>query len=127
MMNSDDPVTGEIQTIGGGAGAPDEQTLRRRAHELARIDGRTEPNERDFAEAAEELRTTGSIMEAPEAGELENLTAWDTPLDASGHQSPEAGPDDESTLGEKLVEEGIEEADHDRRVSASDEMEREES
>jgi hypothetical protein len=129
MMNEPDSLNegGEIRTIGGGGGTPDEETLQRRAAELARIDGRADPNERDFALAAEELRTTGSIAEAPEAGGLENLTSWDTPLDARGHQSAERAPDDESILGEKLVEEGIEEADHDRRVSASEEMEEEDA
>jgi hypothetical protein len=125
MMNEPDDLNeaaaGQLRTIGGAAGTPDMETLQRRARELARIDGRTEPNERDFAEAAEELRTTGSIVEAPEGGTLDKLTSWDTPLDATGHQSAEAGPDDESVIGEKLVEEGIEEAEHDRRVSASEE------
>ena len=111
----------QLRTIGGAAGTPDVQTLQRRARELARIDGRTEPNERDFAQAAEELRTTGSIVEAPEGDGLDKLTSWDTPLDATGRQSAETGPDDESMIGEKLVEEGIEEADHDRRVRASEE------
>ena len=126
-MNSDDSTDRtEIRTIGGGGGVPDEETLRQRAAELARIDGRTEPNAGDFAQAAEELRTTGAIAAAPEAAGLENLTVWDTPLGAAGYQAREAGLEDDSTLGEKLVEEGIEEADHDRRVSASAEMEAEE-
>jgi hypothetical protein len=129
MMNNeaDDLTEGEIRTIGGAAATPDEESLQRRANELARIDGRSEPNARDFAQAAEELRTTGVIAEAPEAGELENLTAWDTPLDARGHQATEAALDDEAIVGEKLVEEGIEEADHDRRVSAVEEAENEEA
>ncbi|HEX5176179.1 MAG TPA: hypothetical protein VFV83_04065 [Chthoniobacteraceae bacterium] len=133
MMNElDDLNDGDagkpLRTIGGAAGTPDVETLQRRAHELARIDGRIEPNERDFAQAAEELRTTGSIVEAPESGaSLDKLTTWDTPLDASGHQSTEAGPDDESVIGEKLVEEGIEEAEHDRRVSASEETDDEDA
>jgi hypothetical protein len=117
----------EANSIGGGAGAPDEATMVKRALELARMDGRTEPGENDYARAREELRTTGSLPSAPEAGgELENLTTWDTPLDAAGHQSPVRAPDDEANIAEKLVEEGIEEADHHQRVRAGEAMERDE-
>ena len=116
MMNADE-TKGNM--IGSGAQAvPDEETLARRAEELARMDGRNEADARDFAQARQELTTTGSLPAAPEAGELEDLTAWDTPLNAAGSQRSEQGPEDESNIAEKLVEEGIEEADHDRRLSA---------
>ena len=117
LMNADET---KRNTGGGGQAAPDVETLVRRAEELARIDGRTEPHARDFIEARQELTTTGSITAAPEAGELENLTAWDTPLKARGTHRSEHGTEDESNIAEKLVEEGVEEADHDQRLSAAD-------
>jgi hypothetical protein len=125
-MKSHDSTFKQRHERGGGAAAPDEVTLQERAQELAEIDGRKEPNKKDFTEARVELLTTGSAPAAPEAGELENLTAWDTPLTAAGGQAPECGPDDEANVGQKLVEEGLEEADHDQRLSVSEAMNEEE-
>lgn len=119
-MKSNEPTAGVGRESEAGIGRPDEATLIQRAQELARIDGREEANERDFASAREDLVTTGAMPSSPEAGHLENLTAWDTPLSAAGGQAPERELDDEANLGAKLVEEGIEEADHDRRVAASE-------
>jgi hypothetical protein len=119
-MKPNDSTFQQRHERGGGGAAPDEATLQERAEELAEIEGREDPNEKDFSEARAELLTTGSAPSAPEAGELENLTAWDTPLTAAGGQVPECGPDDEANIGEKLVEEGLEEADHDRRLSVSE-------
>ena len=116
-MNADEI---KRNTHGGGRGVPDVETLVRRAEELARIDGRTEPNARDFIQARQELTTIGSVTASPEAGELENLTAWDTPLKAAGTQIAAHSSEDESRIAEKLTEEGIEEADHDQRLNATD-------
>ena len=127
LMKSNDSTFQQRHERGGGAAVPDETTLRERAQELAEIEGREEPNEKDFSEARIELLTIGSAPAAPEAGELENLTAWDTPLTAAGGQAPERAPDDEANIGEKLVEEGLEEADHDRRLSVSEVMREEET
>ena len=121
-MKSHDSTFKQRHERGGGAATPDEVTLQERAQELAEIDGREEPNKKDFTEARAELLTTGSAPAAPEAGELENMTAWDTPLTAAGGQAPECGPDDEANVAQKLVEEGLEEADHDQRLSVSEAM-----
>jgi hypothetical protein len=125
-MKSHDSTFKKRHERGGGAAAPDEVTLDERARELAEIDGREEPNKKDFTDARAELLTTGSAPAAPEAGELESLTAWDTPLTAAGGQAPEFTPDDETSIAQKLVEEGLEEADHDRRLTASETMNEEE-
>ena len=69
-------------------------------------------NEKDYAAAHQDLVTTGAMPIAPEAGGLEDLTSWDTPLRASGAEVPAREADDEANIAEKLVEEGIEEADH---------------
>ena len=125
-MNRENPNQREPDTSGVGFGNPDEPTLIARATELARIEGRTAPNEKDFAQARQDLITTGSMPVAPEAGELEKLTTWDTPPEAAGRQAPETGPEDEANIGQQLVEEGVEEADHDLRVSTSEALEDEE-
>ena len=125
-MKSHDSTFKQRHERGGGSAAPDEVTLQERAEELAEIDGREEPNKKDFTDARAELLTTGSAPAAPEAGALENLTAWDTPLTAAGAQAPKFGSDEETNIAQKLVEEGLEEADHDRRLTASEAMNEEE-
>ena len=122
-MNTKDS-TGEH--VIGGIAMPDETTLYERARDLARIEGRDEPNANDFQQARKDVLTIGSAPVAPEAGELENLTTWDTPLTAAGRAVPERVLDDETTFAEKLVEEGVDEADHEARLRASEEMNEEE-
>jgi len=72
------------------------------------------------------LLTIVSAPVAPEVGELENHTVWDTPLTAAGRAVPERVLEDETMVAEKLVEEGVEEADHEARLRASEEMNDEE-
>jgi hypothetical protein len=50
----------------------------------------------------------------------EKLTEWDEPPTAKGTAAPTVGPDDEATLGQQLVKEGVEEADRDQRIAAAD-------
>lgn len=120
-MNDENSTEREPETRGAGFGNPDEPTLIERAAELARIEGRSGPNEKDYEQARQDLATTGSMPEPPEApGELEALTSWDTPLESSGRKVGETGPEDEANIGQQLVEEGIEEADHDLRLSTSE-------
>ena len=61
-MNADEI---EQNTHGGGRAVPDVETLVRRAEELARIDGRREPNARDFILARQELTTTAPLRPRP--------------------------------------------------------------
>lgn len=124
-MNSENSNQRDPETRGAGFGNPDEPTVIERAAELARIEGRTEANQKDYEQARQDLITTGSMPVSPEAGELEALTSWDTPPESTGRKAPETGGEDEANIGQLLVEEGIEEADHDLRVSTSEELNKE--
>jgi hypothetical protein len=63
----------------------------------------------------------------PEAAEpeIDALVSWDEPIDASGRRAIRLPDADEATIAEQLVEEGVEEADHQRRVSAVNQQDRE--
>lgn len=101
------------------------ETIEQRAYELARIEGRTEPNEADLEAAREDLTTLGQRVAAPEAADsdTEDLVTWDESPDATGVHAERVLPEDEINPSQTLMEEGMEEADHDQRVSAAEETE----
>lgn len=114
----------KIEIGGEGRGLVDASMIEERAAQLAKIEGRHSFNDKDLAEARAEMLGSELIPPPPESGgsSAENLTSWDDLLSDSGGQVQTGTLDDESTLGESLVQEGIEEADHDQRVSAGDSM-----
>ncbi len=59
--------------------------------------------------------------EAPETNEkTRDLTAWDQPLSVAGTETPRVLPDDEESPAERLVAEGIEAAERERRLAADE-------
>jgi len=97
-----------------GLGTVTTQTIEERAREIARGDGRAEVNDFDRTRASEELvgRTSGS-EQLRTVGELDR--DWYTPRGSSGEKVRTVRPEDEENIPEKLVQEGIEEADDDQR------------
>lgn len=118
---------GRIEQHNAGLGEVSAAQIEVRAGELARSDGRREPNEGDFQQARQELEGAVGPPGAPEEvqGQLEEVVAWDQPVHASGTRAPRVGLDDENTAPEQLVQEGVEEADHDRRLASADDGEEE--
>ena len=105
-----------------GMGTVTEAMVRQRARELALINGRTENQviESDLTQARREL--TGEEGLNPEPTEAEALTEdqrWEPVPESTGHQMPTVPPPDEQTFAEKLVEEGIQEAEHDQMTAAA--------
>jgi hypothetical protein len=47
------------------------------------------------------------------------MTRWDEEPGTSGHQVPNVEPVDEQTLSEHLVEEGLNEAEHDQMLQGT--------
>jgi hypothetical protein len=123
-MSSDNPIPGKIGIGSRGLGVVDPALLDQRAAELARMDGRTAFDERDLAQARAELLGEQEPPDAPEivAPESESVRSWEDLEAGAGSQAPTAGPDDEQTVAEQLFEDGVEEADHDIRLSASETM-----
>lgn len=119
----DQGETRRIETGGTGFGEADEALIEKRASDIAHWDGRTTPNERDREEALRELRspvpadltdTQLTPAERPGSG---------VPAVSSGTHTPSRTPEDEESLADELVHEGIEEADRDSRISAAEESE----
>jgi Mg-chelatase subunit ChlI len=128
MNESEEFVESGKVILGSTAvGTVDEATVEQRANELAAIEGRSEFNAKDLAEARRQLSAPRDSAKPPEvtAPETETASAWDTAPTVPGERAPTRPLEDEETIGETLVQEGLEEADHERRFSASLEMNRE--
>ena len=100
--------------------------VRERAVELALINGRTalEVSKSDWEQARREL--TGQPDTDPKEAVLESAPEsdrWDPVHGSTGHKVPVASSEDEDDEGrsdsERLVEEGIAEAEHDQRLQAA--------
>jgi hypothetical protein len=122
-MDADLPIPDRLKAGAPGLGAPSEAEIEQRAIELATADGRDAFTDVDLARAAAELGGGEPGVLAPEADEpvVEKLESWDEPVDQHGHQMERTGLDDEAMVSEQLMEDGLEEADHNQRVAAAEE------
>jgi hypothetical protein len=127
MNDQSHPSTGKIEVHGDGMGVASPDAVEKRAREIAMIAER-DPDEftdADWAQARRELLGTQATT-APEETEAnaELVEEWNVVASSAGHRAPR-GEDDES-LGEQLVSDGIEEAVHDQMVEArKEELEQE--
>ena len=104
--------------IGGiGVGEASQEDIDRRALELAISDGRDHPNEIDLRQARQEFAAHEEAdLDDPSDEIPEGDRSGDgfPPVD-HGTRAARLEPDDEASLGQSLVEEGISEAEHDSR------------
>jgi hypothetical protein len=124
------PGAGKISVHGNGLGAPTPEQVETRAREIAMIDER-DPDEftdADWNQARREL--LGEVLPEPpeeskEAASMEE--EWEVTPDDRGHRVPRPGVDEnEETVGEHLVTDGVEEASHDQMLEArKEELEQE--
>jgi hypothetical protein len=108
---------GKILRGSEGVGTVTPQIIEERAREIARSDGRAQPNDLDRSRAREDLTGPTSSSEKRPTKE-EPGRDWQMPLVSTGEKAPTVRPEDEENIPDKLVQEGIEEADHDQRVSS---------
>jgi hypothetical protein len=90
------------------------QMLDERAKEIAGADGRAEANDLDRTRAREDLTGATSLSEQSSTVS-EPDRDWYTPRGSSGEKAPTVRPEDEENIPQKLIQEGIEEADNDQR------------
>ena len=110
---------------GAGLGTVTREMVQKRARELAISDGRN-PNEvtqADFQQARREL-IGATTTAADEGEEVATASGWDPTPGTVGHRAEGQEVDDEETMAERLMSEGIEEADHDERVESGRETRR---
>lgn len=83
-----------------------------------------EPNEdpefdpEELIESTESPRADAAPPEVNPA--TEQLTEWDLPPSSSGKSAPKVMPEDEVSTAEKLVRDGMDEAERERRIAAAD-------
>ena len=117
MTINDLHSSGKILRRSEGIGTVTSQMIEERARELARSDGRAQPNDLDRTRSREELTGATSESEKPPTRE-EPGRDWAMPLVSTGEKAPTVRPEDDENIPEKLVQEGVEEADHDQRLSS---------
>ena len=110
----DEAQKGKILRGTQGLGTVTPQMIEEQARQIARSDGRAQPNDLDRTRAREELIGVTSGSEKPATRE-EPGRDWGMPLVSSGEKAPTVRPEDEQNIPEKLIQEGIDEADHDQR------------
>jgi hypothetical protein len=120
-MKRDQIEEGRISNHSHGLGTVTQEMVRERAREIAIINGRSTDHisPADFAQAKREL--TGH--DDPESAEekLPTWEHWDPVPGTVGHAAPLVSPHDEQTDSEKLIEEGISEAEHEHMVEGTKE------
>jgi len=111
MNDYSQPPAGKISVHGNGLGAPSPEEVERRAREIAMIDERNpdEFTEGDWRQARHELM-----------GAENNTPPEETPdnADLTEEWNVVAGTEEEETVGEHCVIDGLEEATHDQMLEA---------
>ncbi len=118
------PTSAKIIQHAEGLGAPNADHVRLRAQELAIINGRSEYSEEDWREAKRELH--GGHTPSADEGELEMqalVSGHDMVAGSLGHHVENVMSSESESLGEELVAEGMDEAEHERMLLSRTEEE----
>ncbi|HEY5744401.1 MAG TPA: hypothetical protein VIS99_17885 [Terrimicrobiaceae bacterium] len=104
-----------------GLGAPSPLTIEERATQIALMDGRAEANDLDREEALRQINDPASPREtsADQIAEGDRPDAGVAPS-SRGAQAEKVPLENESNISEKLVQEGVEEAEFDTRLRAAE-------
>ncbi len=106
-----------------GLGTVTEEMVFSRAREIAEINGRTrdQVNNRDVEQARLELTRERDLNPPPSATEaLPEENRWEGGVAGTeGVEAPKVPAPDEQTFPEKLVNEGVEEAEHEQMLEAT--------
>lgn len=111
---------GKIIDHARGLGTVTGDMVSQRAREIAEINRRpgNKPTPDDWAEAKRELTTAGGRDENP-VDELPVEKRWDPVPGGPARQAENIVADDEQTVAETLVDEGLEEAEHEQMVEGT--------
>lgn len=114
------PVSGKILAHDEGLGTPDSEAVQKRALELALIDGRTTPTEQDWKRAFLELH--GGRHDPNSLGDenemIGGISETDRVAPSLGRHVRYAEVEGAESVGEELVSEGIEEAEHEQMLES---------
>ena len=113
---------GRLTEHSRGIGTVTEEMVRQRARELAVINGRTQDNvlDSDFEQARRELTGEEGLNPQPtRAEQLPEEERWDPVPGSAGKSAPKVPAPDEQSYAEKLVEEGVADAEQDQMIKAT--------
>ena len=116
-MNEEEPDKGKILRGTEGIGNVTPEMIDERAHEIARSDGRESANDLDRSRARDDFFGSTSAPEKPTPEEPAD--DWYTPRGSSGRKTSTVRPEDKENIPDKLIREGVEEADHDQRSQSA--------
>ena len=114
------PIRGRIEEGAAGFGVPSVETVEQRAIEIAVIAGRSAGHvtEADRDQARRELLGEGSREPEEDDAMIGASGALDEPPGSTGQHIASLLPEDEANIGERLVQEGVDEALHDEMLQA---------
>jgi len=121
MNDYSQPGAGKISVHGNGVGAPSPEEVEKRAREIAMINERNpdEFTDADWRQAHQELMGAENNTPPEETPDNADLTEeWNVIASYKAHREPRPGIEEEETVGEHLVIDGIEEATHDQMLEA---------
>ena len=125
-MKTDPLKQGALTENGAGIGTVTQDMVRARATELAVFDGRSEKDLSVFDLERAKRELTGETDIDPKEAILEEAPEserWDPVAGSTGHKVETTSNEDEDGEGrsdsERLVEEGVAEAEHDQMVQAA--------
>ena len=106
-------------------GTPDMDLVEKRAREVAEIQEHPFPNAADWAEARRELHGMSGEQDPPVEADLGSSGAAGVSFEELQESFPElravlgrASREEDPTVGEELINEGMEEAEHERMLLA---------
>jgi len=121
-MKPNNPNEGRFTDRARGLGTVTEEMVRRRAAELALLNGRSPGQvlDSDVRDARRELTGSGTLIPEPTpAEELTEDERWKPVVESTGEKAPTVEAADEQTFAEELVEEGLEEAEEERMIEGT--------
>jgi hypothetical protein len=119
MKNPTSPSSGKIIQHGNGTGVPSPDDVNQRARENARIENRKRIGKEDVLQARDELTGTNLPDMSPEESIPRGASRDPSePVSDYGHEVPATETPDEQTSVEQLVNEGLEEAQHDQMIAS---------
>jgi hypothetical protein len=113
------PTSAKIIQHAEGLGTPTSETVRKRAREIALIDGREEFSEEDWREAKRELHGGHELSDTN--GDLEMsamISEHDMVVGSMGRHAENMRPEDNENVVEELIAEGMDEAVHEQMLAA---------
>jgi hypothetical protein len=120
MKNRSDKPSGKILNHFKGTGITDARDIEERADEIASIEDHSEVQESDLRQAEREM--SGQALEPPtdSNGDSRGALSRDPsePVSDFGHQVPDRETEEEEFAAERLVAEGVNEAEHDQMLAA---------